>query len=207
MKKEVKISYATMDKITDMNKTQPAVMPMPIAGGEDCLIQIKQHISLEDKINFGECVRQIVFCPDENGYVGYRAAYEGAAFRFALLKYCTNLKMEDFNRTYGFYSNDTIYYSIYAYIPNELISELRNIANHTVDYCKQELLQGKDEYIKELTVETSVLNEQIKGIIDGFEGFDVSQVMNMVGNINSMSDEERVNKVLEFQRKEEVDNE
>lgn len=199
--KERKISYSIMDKMVEFNKVEPTTVCFNISEDEKVEVIVKQNISLEERIAFISTIRDIVFCADEDGVFDYRSCYDGLAFRFAILKYFTNLKMDDFNRTYYIYSNDKIFDNIFGAINDHTRDDIMRTYNNEIEYYKNRKLKTNVDQCYAIMYEAQKQNEQIQVLLNEFKDIDINDLVGIIGNMSQISDKERINHILDFQEK------
>ena len=198
MAKEKKISYENIDKMTKHSEIEDYTPVVEINGVE---IHVKYNITLQDRIDFINDVKEITFMRDKDGVTDYRASLEELAMRFALYKYFTDIKMDNFERVYELLCDRTVFETVYdanRYHMGIMISAARN----EIAYRKQELLSFERAEIARMLKNSAEQTEKIAEITEEFKDFDMSQIVKLAQAVDSKSEAEIVNNVLGFREKE-----
>lgn len=195
MAKEKKISYTAMD---EMVKKESAVQEVEING---VTVRVKENISLQDRIDFINDVRELVFMKDENGVTDYRASLEELAMRYAIYKYFTDLKTDDFTRIYNVLCDEETFLQIYN-ASRYHIGIMIQAARDEIAYRKQELLSYERNEIAKILKDSREQNEKLDEITKEFKDFDMGELMTMITTMAGKPQEEIVDNILSFREKE-----
>lgn len=195
MAKEKKISYTAMD---EMVKKESTAQEVEING---VTVRVKENISLQDRIDFINDVRELVFMKDENGVTDYRASLEELAMRYAIYKYFTDLKTDDFTRIYNVLCDEETFLQIYN-ANRYHIGIMIQAARDEIAYRKQELLSYERNEIAKILKDSRAQNEKLDEITKEFKDFDMGELMTMITTMAGKPQEEIVDNILSFREKE-----
>lgn len=198
------ISYAKMDDVLKQYVEQNTTVNLLLNSDDSaCLeVEVRGALTLQEKIDFLNELNNYMFVPDEDGRVDYRTAMEKVVVRFCIYKYCTNLKMDSLMRVAAFCNNDQIFY---MFLENSsLIGEMLSMAYNEINFRKNDFIACAANRANETLSEARKQNESIAAIVEQFKSIDMGEFMKVMGNVSEMSEEDRINKILDFQRREQL---
>ena len=191
---KTKISTNEIKEITKFHKGEDKVVEISKSDTETIPVTIHTSISYED---YAQLVTDII-----NGSFDKNDEYipfaQQASFDINLVKYFTNIKVDNVKVIYEFVQNTNIIALIYDVIGEDFFFTLEDDVRDGLDYRKQKIYHtSKWESVAE------TLNEFLSGLINNindsaekFKNIDVKQITELANKLSGNSDNIAVNAVM-----------
>lgn len=193
-----KIIASQADRYPKDNKT---VISYNVGNGETVDVEVSPLLSVEDMNNMVQAVSEAVF--DNNTYVP--AVYE-LIYSKAVLAYYTNLKIDMKNDKFNqiVYCTDIVD-KVVDSVNTMQLADINDAIDKAIEFKKQEILSTQNRLLEENLNQLVTLTNTMSEFGEKMKDINMNEVIDNYKKIANMPEKERVNNILEFQRKENED--
>lgn len=147
-------------------------------------INIKRSINTSDFYDFVNVVSESCLLSDENGYTTFSPLRLDYAYGLCIITFFTNLKTDiDVDIMWNLVINTDFVNFVENYIPNHIVSKIKNAIKLKTEYIKEELLSAEKIEVHRTISEIDKMSEVTRSFYEKFKDVDINGVIDTAKKI------------------------